>query len=91
MPGLKSSRIYVIDTQPDPRQPRIIKVIEAEEIHKKSGYSRPHTIHCGPDDIYVNALGAPDGNGPGGVFTLDHKTFAVKAVGKRAWPADAGL
>ena len=84
VPGLRSSRIYVIDTQPDPRHPRIIKVIEAEEIHKKTGYSRPHTIHCGPDDIYVNALGAPDGNGPGGVFTLDHKTFAVKGPWEKA-------
>lgn len=78
VPGLRSSRIYIIDTQPDPTHPRIIKVIEAQEIQKKTGYSRPHTIHCGPDDIYVNALGAPDGNGPGGIFTLDHKNFRVK-------------
>src|ERR687894_159099 len=27
VPGLKSSRIYVIDTKPDPTQPKIIKVI----------------------------------------------------------------
>jgi len=86
VPGIRSSRMYVIDTKPDPRRPRIIKTIEAEEIHRKSGYSRPHTIHCGPDAIYVSALGAPDGNGPGGVFLLDHTTFDVKGP----WEAERG-
>jgi len=78
VPGLRSSRIYVIDTRPDPRQPRIVKTIEAEEIASRAGYSRPHTIHCGPDGVYVSALGAPDGDGPGGIFILDHDTFTVK-------------
>jgi selenium-binding protein 1 len=44
----------------------------------KSGYSRPHTLHCGPDAIYVNAIGAPDGGGPGGIFVMDHENFAIK-------------
>ena len=86
VPGMRSSRMYVIDTQPDPARPRIVKVIQPEEIHQKSGYSRPHTIHCGPDDIYVSALGAPDGNGPGGIFVIDHKTFEVKG----AWEKERG-
>jgi methanethiol oxidase len=86
LPGLRSSRLYVADTQPDPRQPRIIKTISPEEVHAKSGYSRPHTIHCGPDAIYVNAIGAPDGGGPGGVFMLDHNTFEVKGP----WETDRG-
>ncbi len=78
LPGIRSSRIYVVDTQPDPQYPHVVKVIEPEEIARKTGYSRPHTIHCGPDDIYVSALGAPDGDGPGGIFTMDHNSFAVK-------------
>jgi selenium-binding protein 1 len=86
VPGMRSSRMYIIDTQPDPAKPRIVKVIQPEEIYKKSGYSRPHTIHCGPDDIYVSALGAPDGNGPGGIFVIDHKTFEVKG----AWEKERG-
>jgi selenium-binding protein 1 len=86
VPGLRSSRMYIIDTQPDPAKPHIVKVIQPEEIHKKSGYSRPHTIHCGPDDIYVSALGAPDGNGPGGIFVMDHKTFEIKG----AWEKERG-
>jgi methanethiol oxidase len=78
VPGLRSSRIYVIDTRPDPRSPQLVKTIEAEEIASRAGYSRPHTIHCGPDGVYVSALGAPDGGGPGGIFVLDHDSFAVK-------------
>ena len=78
VPGLRSSRIYIVDTKPDPRNPKIVKTIEAEEIARKTGYSRPHTSHCGPDGIYFSALGAPDGEGPGGIFTLNHDTFEVE-------------
>lgn len=78
VPGLRSSRIHIIDTRPDPRKPHIVKVIEPEEVMRKSGYSRPHTSHCGPDGIYMNALGAPNGDGPGGIFTLDPETFEIK-------------
>ncbi|MBV9354494.1 MAG: selenium-binding family protein [Chloroflexi bacterium] len=86
VPGLRSSRIHVVDTKPDPRQPRLVKVIEPEELARKANYSRPHTIHCGPDGIYASALGAPDGDGPGGVFIIDHESFDVKG----AWEADRG-
>ena len=68
-PGLRSSRIYVIDTKPDPRQPKIVKVIEPQQVFDRSGYSRPHTLHCGPEGIYVSALGTPQGGAPGGLFT----------------------
>jgi methanethiol oxidase len=75
VPGLRSSRIHVIDTKPDPRKPKIVKVIEPEVLAERTGYSRPHTLHCGPDGIYVSALGSPSGDGPGGIFALDHYTF----------------
>ncbi len=84
--GLRSSNIYIVDTKEDPLNPSITKIIDADEIAEKTNYSRPHTVHCGPDAIYVNALGAPDGDGPGGVFLLDHETFEVKG----AWEADRG-
>jgi selenium-binding protein 1 len=86
VPGTHSSRIHILDTQPDPRQPTLVKVIEGDEVTKKTGYAAPHTVHCGPDGIYLNALGAPDGNGPGGIFTLDHETFEVKG----RWEQDRG-
>src|SRR5208282_6383370 len=63
VPGLRSSRIHIIDTKPDPRSPKIVKTIEPEEIATRTGYSRPHTLHCGPDAIYVSALGNPAGDG----------------------------
>src|SRR5215207_2372258 len=75
VPGLRSSRMHIIDTKPDPKSPHIVKVIEPDELHARTGYSRPHTIHCGPEGIYVSALGAPDGEGPGGVFIMDHESF----------------
>src|SRR3990170_3494522 len=86
VPGLRSSRIHVIDVKDDPRAPKIVKVIEPEEIARRTGYSRPHTVHCGPDGIYVSALGAPDGNGPGGIFVMDHDTF--EPLGR--WEVDRG-
>jgi selenium-binding protein 1 len=86
VPGLKSSRVYVLDTKADPRQPKIVKIIEPEEIAAKTGYSRPHTTHCGPDGVYINAIGSPNGDGPGGIFTLDAETFEVRG----AWEADRG-
>lgn len=75
VPGLRSSRIHVMDTQPDPKSPKITKVIEPEDLANRTGYSRPHTLHCGPDGIWVSALGNPEGDGPGGIFGLDHYTF----------------
>src|SRR2546422_7570393 len=78
-PGIRSSRIYVIDTKPDPRAPRIVKTIEPDEIANRAGYSRPHTSHCGPDGIYVSALGSPTGDGPGCIFIIHPHTFAVRA------------
>src|SRR5262250_3212205 len=42
VPGLRSSRIYVIDTKPDPRRPEIVRTIEPDEIARRAGYSRPH-------------------------------------------------
>ncbi|HET7447896.1 MAG TPA: selenium-binding family protein [Methyloceanibacter sp.] len=77
VPGLRSSRVYVIDTKPDPKNPKFFKIIEPEELAEKTGYSRPHTVHCGPDGIYLSALGNANGDAPGGVFLIDHETFDV--------------
>ena len=86
VPGIHSSRITILDTKPDPRRPEIVKVIEGDTIAERTGYSAPHTVHCGPDAIYVSALGATDGTGPGGIFTMDHQSFEVKGP----WEVDRG-
>ena len=57
VPGISSSRIHIIDTKPDPKNPKIVKVIEPETSRRRAGYTSPHTIHCGPEGIYVSALG----------------------------------
>jgi len=86
VPGIRSSRVHIIDTKPDPRRPKIVKVIEPETIAARAGYSRPHTVHCGPDGIFISALGSPSGDGPGGIFVLDPESFEV--LGK--WEIDRG-
>jgi selenium-binding protein 1 len=86
VPGTGSSRIHILDTKNDPARPELVKVIEGTEVHDKTGYAAPHTVHCGPDGIFMNALGAPDGGGPGGIFILDPETFEVK----NAWEKDRG-
>ena len=79
VPGFASSRIHVVNVADDPRSPRIEKVIEAEEIIEKTGYTRPHTVHCMPgDNIVVSMLGDAGGNGAGGFIVLDAKTFELK-------------
>lgn len=80
IPGMRSSRIYVVDTRPDPTQAKIHKIIEPEEVFSRTGYSRPHTVHCGPEGIYISTLGGggPDGtDGPPGIFIMDCETFEV--------------
>ncbi len=70
IPGLQSSRIYVVDTA-DQRAPKLHKVIEAEEIIEKTGMTAGHTVHCLADKIMISMLGDSEGNGPGGFLTMD--------------------
>ncbi|WP_243788328.1 selenium-binding family protein [Saccharopolyspora gloriosae] len=87
VPGLRSSQLHVLDTVPDPRAPSLIKTITAGELAANAGYSRPHTLHCGPDGVFLTCLGGRDGaDGPGGIALLDHTTFDVL----RAWETDRG-
>ncbi len=43
-------------------------------------------MHCGPDAIYISALGNADGDGPGGIFMMDCDTFDI--IGP--WEKDRG-
>ncbi|MCC6945863.1 MAG: selenium-binding family protein [Thermomicrobiales bacterium] len=85
-PGLRSSNVHIIDTKPDPANPAIVRTITGAEIAERAGYSRGHTVHCGPNGIYISALGSPEGDGPGGIFMLDHDSFDV--LGR--WEIDRG-
>jgi selenium-binding protein 1 len=89
VPGMRSSRIYIIDTKPDPTRARIVKVIEPDEVIRKTGYSRPHTVHCGPEGIYISTLGGRGKDGTEsvpGVFLMDCESFEI--IGP--WELDRG-
>src|SRR5262245_13516475 len=87
VPAPRPSRIYVVATKPDRRRPQVVRTIEAEEVRARAGYSRLHTVHCGPDAIYVSAMGGANGTGgPGGVLMLDHYSFDVLGP----WEIDRG-
>lgn len=86
VPDIRSSHITILDTKPDPTQPKVVRVIDPNELAERTGYARPHTVHCGPDGIYISALGSPEGEGPGGIFILDHDNLEV--LGR--WEIDRG-
>ena len=69
--GLRSGRIYVLDTE-DSRASKLHKVIEPEEIKARTNLSAPHTVHCLADgQVMISMLGDADKNGPGGFLLLD--------------------
>jgi selenium-binding protein 1 len=87
VPGFRSSRIHILNVADDPRRPQIEKVIEPEELVEKTGYTRPHTVHCMPgDNVVVSMLGDSEGGGAGGFAVLDAKTFEVKGRWENGGP-----
>jgi len=89
VPGLRSSRIYIVDTKPDPTRAKVVKVIEPAEVIRKTGYSRPHTVHCGPEGIYISTLGGAGADGTDGVpgvFLMDCESFEILGP----WEMDRG-
>lgn len=88
LPGLISSRIYVVDVGSEPRAPKLHKVIEASEIQAKCNVSSLHTSHClASGEVMVSTLGDLQGNGKGSFVLLDGETFEVKGTWEK--PGDA--
>jgi methanethiol oxidase len=78
VPGFRSSRIHVLNVADDPRRPWIEKVIEPQEIVRRTGYTRPHTVRNLPGgNVLISMLGDAEGNGVGGFAVLDAHTFEV--------------
>jgi selenium-binding protein 1 len=70
VPGNRSSRIHVVDTE-DREHPELTKVIEPEEVHAHD-LSAPHTVHCiGGGTVMISMLGNAEGELPGGFLELD--------------------
>ena len=60
-------------------------IIERDELVAKTGYTRPHTVHCMPgDNIVISMLGDADGNGACGFAVLDARPDVVDAPHARA-------
>jgi selenium-binding protein 1 len=90
VPGFRSSRIHIVNVADDPRAPRLERVIEPRELVAKTGYTRPHTVHCMPgDNVVVSMLGDADGHGAGGFAVLDANTFELKGRSHNGGPTPA--
>jgi selenium-binding protein 1 len=73
LPGLHSSRIHIVDAA-DPKRPKLHKVIEGDEIKRRTNLSTPHTVHCLADGhIMIGMLGDAKGDAPGGFLLLDEQ------------------
>jgi selenium-binding protein 1 len=83
VPGVRSNHFRIVDTATDPRNPRLFKTIDGDEIKEKTNLSAPHTVHCLGSEIIVSMLGDAEGNAPGGFLHLD-KDFNI--VGR--WEGD---
>jgi selenium-binding protein 1 len=83
IPGLVSGRIHIVDTA-TPEKPKLHKVIEPDEIVRKTKLTAPHTVHCLADGrIMISMLGDEKLMGPGGFLLLDEK---FEVAGR--WEAD---
>ncbi|PPR92316.1 hypothetical protein GOBAR_AA28370 [Gossypium barbadense] len=79
LPSFLSSRVYVIDTQKNPKAPSLYKVVQPEDIIKKTGLAHLHTSHClASGDIMISCLGDKDGNAEGSGFLLLDSEFNIK-------------
>ncbi len=83
IPGLVSGRIHIVDTA-IPNKPKFHKVIEPDEIVRRTKLTAPHTVHCLADgQIMISMLGDDKLQGPGGFLLLDEK---FNVAGR--WEAD---
>ena len=87
VPGFRSSRIHVLNVADDPRRPWIEHVIEADELVEKTGYTRPHTVHCMPGgNVVISMLGDRDGGAAGGFALLDAASFELRGRWENGGP-----
>jgi selenium-binding protein 1 len=87
VPGMRSSRVHMLDITEDPRKPRVSHVVEPKELAEKTGYTRPHTVHCMPgNNVVISMLGDREGNGAGGFAVLDAHSFEVKGRWENGGP-----
>ncbi len=84
VPGLKSSRIHIVDAL-DPLKLKLEKVIEPEEIARKVNLSAPHTVHCLPDEsVMISMLGDAAGQRPRRISAARSEVQDRRPLGERS-------
>ncbi|NWR65262.1 SBP1 oxidase, partial [Bucorvus abyssinicus] len=79
LPGLISSRIYVVDVGSQCRAPRLCKTIEPVDVFWKCNRGYLAVVRSLPNgDVLVANTGDAAGNGKGGFVVLDGETFELK-------------
>ncbi|XP_056366739.1 methanethiol oxidase-like [Oenanthe melanoleuca] len=79
LPGLISSRIYVVDVGSQCRAPRICKMIEPVDVFWKCNKGYLAVSHALPNgDILIANTGDPAGNAKGGFVVLDGTSLELK-------------
>ena len=88
VPGIRSSRTYVLDTKPDPRQPRRRADDRGRGARRRRPATRARTPSTAGRAASSCRTSAPPATatGPGGVALIDHDTFEVTG----AWETDRG-
>lgn len=77
--GLLSGRVYAVDVGTNPKEPKLYKVVEPEEIAEKTGLGFLHTVHClANGEILISAVGDSEGNAEGAGFLVLDSDFNVK-------------
>src|SRR5438045_9045314 len=56
VPGLRSSSIHIIDIKQNARKPKIVKVMEPEEVFAGAHYSSAPTVHSVRLDITLTEI-----------------------------------
>ena len=72
LPGVKSNRVYFVDTT-NQREPKISKIVEPEEV-AKTNLAYPHTAHCLADgNVMISYMGNVEGEGRGGFLLFSQE------------------
>ena len=82
VPGIRSSRINILDIEPEPAAPTVVKVLDGPEVGKRASYSRPHIRALRPRRRVRVLPGRLRRGGPGGVALLDQDNFDVLGHGR---------
>ena len=93
MPGLRSSRIYILDTKPDPRQPQLVKVDRARGGRRARPATAARTPSTAAPTRSTSARSAPPtATAPAASSCSTTRASTVRgALGGRPRPAVPGL